>query len=152
MMRRLSWNVYPVSPISQFLGCDWDQMVGKLIENTTNAAPGPESFHLRADVWEAGDKVHLEADLPGTDPENLDIQVTRDGLITLEVKKSNPALPEGAAWLRRERANFFGSRAIQLPFRVDPDSVDATLKNGILSLSLSKLVEQGPRKVQVKSV
>lgn len=146
-MARLSWKVFPASPIGQFLGREWDQVFGKLIDSATV----PETSRLQADVWETGEKVGLETDLPGVDPENLDLQVTREGLVEICVKPKDSNPQDGSTWIRRERVAFAGARAIQLPFRVDPDKVEASLKNGVLTLTLVKLVENGPRKVQVKT-
>ena len=56
---------------------------------------------------------------------------------------------EAEAYHRRERRGGAFSRTIQLPFRVDPDRVEAQLENGVLRLSLQRPEEDKPRRIAI---
>jgi len=63
-------------------------------------------------------------------------------VLTLE-RARHPKQKQNADWQRRERAYGSFSRAVQLPFRIDPDKVEARSHNGILEIELQRL-EGGP--------
>jgi HSP20 family protein len=99
-------------------------------------------------VWEDGEQVHVEAELPGLALENLEIFVTGGDQLTLKGERKTPN-PDKANWHRRERV--FGSfhRTLTLPFHVDPDKVEARLEQGVLHVTLGKHESARPRKIPV---
>jgi HSP20 family protein len=100
-------------------------------------------------VWEDGEQVHVEAELPGLALENLEIFVTGGDQLTLKGERKTPTADK-AAWHRRERV--FGSfhRTVTLPFQVDADKVEARLEQGVLHITLAKHESARPRKIPVK--
>jgi HSP20 family protein len=101
-------------------------------------------------VWSSPEGVAVTAELPGIDPSNLEISATDDNL-TLQGERPAPVSEEGVTWHRRERRSGRFSRTIQLPFRIDADSVDASFRDGVLRISLSRPEEEKPRKIEVKA-
>jgi HSP20 family protein len=95
------------------------------------------------------DGVAITAQLPGVKQENLGISVFRDTL-TLRVKREPEATDE-KAYHRRERGHGEFVRNISLPFRVDPDRVEATMHNGVLRISLHRPDEDRPKRIKVMS-
>jgi HSP20 family protein len=57
--------------------------------------------------------------------------------------------PEGYTAHRRERQSFSFTQSYELPTRVDPEKAQASLKQGVLTLSLPKVAEVQPKKVTV---
>ncbi|HEY8624224.1 MAG TPA: Hsp20/alpha crystallin family protein, partial [Casimicrobiaceae bacterium] len=57
--------------------------------------------------------------------------------------------PEGYTAHRRERQSFSFAQSYELPTRVDPEKVQASLKQGVLTLTLPKVAEAQPKKVTV---
>jgi HSP20 family protein len=102
-------------------------------------------------VWEEGDAVHVEAELPGMRLEDLEIYVTGNDQLTLKGERKPPDVGKGAVQHRQERG--FGSfvRVLPLPFPVDSSHVEARLENGVLRLQLPKHEAAKPRKIVVKS-
>jgi HSP20 family protein len=100
-------------------------------------------------VWEDGEQVHVEAELPGLELKDLEIYVTGGDQLVLKGERKTPQV-EKAAWHRRER--LFGAfhRTLGLPFRVDADRVEARFENGVLVITLAKHESARPRKIQVK--
>lgn len=100
-----------------------------------------------ASIWEADNVFHLEVDAPGVAKENVELTFEKGTLqITLERKA-----PEG------ERTNYHNergygkvSRSVSLPDTVDPNTITAELTNGVLHVTISKLPEAQPKKIDVK--
>jgi HSP20 family protein len=102
-------------------------------------------------VWEEGDAVHLEAELPGMRLEDLEIYVTGSDQLTIKGERKPPEAVKNVVQHRQERG--FGSfvRVLPLPFAVDSNHVEARLENGVLRLTLPKHETAKPRKIVVKS-
>jgi len=101
-------------------------------------------------LWSSPEGVAVTAELPGMDPADLEISATDDQL-TVKGEMPAPAQDEGVTWHRRERRSGRFSRTIQLPFRIDADSVDASFRDGVLRISLQRPEEEKPRKIEVKA-
>jgi HSP20 family protein len=95
------------------------------------------------------DGVALSAQLPGVEQDDLEISVFRDTL-TLRGKRQ-PGTNERQAYHRRERGHGEFVRNISLPFRVDPDRVEATVQNGVLRLSLHRPEQDKPKRIKVSA-
>jgi HSP20 family protein len=101
-------------------------------------------------VWTNEDGAVVTAEMPGVNPENIDISVVGDSL-TLSGERNPESLEEGDKYHRRERGYGKFNRTFQLPFKVEADNVDALFENGILHLSLPRAEADKPKKITVKS-
>jgi HSP20 family protein len=101
-------------------------------------------------VWEDGEHVRVEAELPGLDLKDLEIYVTGGDQLTVKGERK-PNVPGKGVWHRQERGFGTFTRTLTLPFPVDPDKVDARLENGVLRIELAKHASARPRKIQVKA-
>lgn len=101
-------------------------------------------------IWQGADSAAVTAELPGVAPDDLDISV-RNNVLTISGERKAPGTDENTGWLRRERAYGRFSRVVQLPFRVDPDRVEARFDNGVLQVELHRPEEDKPRRIQIKS-
>jgi HSP20 family protein len=101
-------------------------------------------------VWEDSDGLMVVSELPGLEPQDMDISVEGDTLTVKGTKKA-PELKEKDAFVKREL--FFGnfSRSVKLPFRIDSDQIEANFKNGILTIKLGRPEEEKPKKITVTS-
>lgn len=100
-------------------------------------------------VWEEGDQVTVEAELPGLDLKDLEIYVLGGNQLSLKGERK-PNVPEDGTWHRRERTYGAFSRTLTLPFPVDPDKVDARLEQGVLRITLNKHESARARKIPVR--
>lgn len=92
----------------------------------------------RIDVHETDGAVEVEAELPGVDDKDLDVQIN-DNLLTISGEKKFERKDEkDGAYKVMERSYGSFSRSMTLPFSVDPDSVEATFRNGVLKLTVPK--------------
>jgi HSP20 family protein len=99
-------------------------------------------------IWDAGNEIQVEAELPGMELNDLEIYVTTDNQFTIKGERKAPT-PENAKWHRRERGFGTFARTLTLPVNVDPEKVTATLVSGVLKVSLPKVPEVKPRRIPV---
>lgn len=99
-------------------------------------------------VWSGDEQVMVTAELPGITSEDIDISVTSDTL-TLRGKRQRPDVGEGIKYHRQERGFGEFSRSLQLPFRIDANGVEATFRNGVLSVTLPRAEEDKPKRILV---
>jgi HSP20 family protein len=97
-------------------------------------------FTPSVDVVEDEGKFELFADLPGVKQEDLDIQVEKDVLTIRGERKLDR---------RGERVAGAFSRSFTLPKHVDVENIAASLKDGVLTLTLPKRPEAKPRQIKV---
>jgi HSP20 family protein len=102
------------------------------------------------DLWQDDDNLYIEAELPGMKLDDLEIYVSGDNQLGLKGSRNVPE-QEKAAWHRRERTYGEFTRAVSLPCPVDADKVHATLKHGVLTVTLPKVEETKPRRIEVKA-
>jgi len=100
-------------------------------------------------VWEVGDDLEVEAELPGLRLEDLEIFVTGNNQLTLKGERK-PVAPDKAVRHRQERAFGKFVRTLTLPFAVDPNNVDARFENGVLKVKLAKHESAKARKIVVR--
>lgn len=100
-------------------------------------------------AWNNDEGMIVTAEIPGVDPEELNISVVEETL-TLSGARKSEDLPENAQYHRRERGSGQFNRTIQLPYKVDVDNVSANFDNGVLRIELPRLPEEKPRKITVK--
>ncbi len=99
-------------------------------------------------VFEDGEKLVVEAELPGLKMEDLDISASAD---ELTIKGKRVEEKSDAAFHRRERVMGEFVRVLSLPTDVDADRVEATLQDGVLTVTLPKAAVARTRKITVKA-
>jgi HSP20 family protein len=100
-------------------------------------------------LWENQEGYFLEAECPGLDIENLELTITGNQLTINGERKAD--YEEDTTFHRQERGVGKFSRIITLPTEVDPNKIEASLKNGVLTIQLLKAEDAKPRKIEVKS-
>jgi len=100
-------------------------------------------------VTEDSSNYYVRAELPGMKPDELNIQVTSDG-ISISGERKIPEEGNGVRYHRREREAGKFSRSINLPSEIDVNAVDASLDNGILTITIQKAEVAKPRQITVK--
>ncbi len=101
------------------------------------------------DVAEKDDAILVRAEVPGCTPEDIDISIYGNTL-TLSGQKKESRESNGNGFYHMESTYGFFRRDIPLPAEVDPDKIEAIVKDGILSVTLPKAEKSKAVKVQVK--
>lgn len=107
---------------------------------------------LPVDVFDTGEQVVVQAFVPGLRAEHLDIQV-EDNTVTISGQFPHLYDAEESrnySWYARElRGGRFG-RGINLPYKVDWDNTNASVADGVLTLTFPKAPEAKPRRIQIQ--
>lgn len=101
----------------------------------------------RINLLENGDKFEVRAELPGISKDDISIKIQGNYLEISGKRAIEP--PEGYKLHRNERSSTTFSRSFTLPDEVDAEKVDATLKDGILYLTLPKSEAAKPRQITI---
>ena len=99
-------------------------------------------------IWDAGDTLCVEAEVPGISKDDLEILAVGNELTI----KGRRDLIEGKwTYHRHERGTGEFTRSVTLPCEVDADKVEAVLDSGVLMLRLPKAETAKPRQIAVKT-
>ena len=114
-----------------------------------SSAPVARGVFPPMNIYDDGERFIVRAELPGVRSEDIDIQATHK---TLRLKgKRNIKAEENVAYHRRERAGGEFQRAFDLPDLIDSDKVTASLKDGVLEISLPRAEQAKQRKIAVRT-
>lgn len=102
------------------------------------------------DIEEEDDKYLIKADLPGVDKENIDVKL-ENGVLSIRGEKTTES-ETGKGTKRHRTERFHGSfaRSFTLPEAVKADQVEASYKDGVLSLVIPKQDEIKPKSIDIK--
>jgi HSP20 family protein len=115
----------------------------------TRARLGAAPSYPAMNVWVDENSAIVTAELPGVLLDHIDISVEDD---TLKLRGDRqPDKEEGATYHRRERRHGSFLRTSKMPFRVDAGNVDASFKNGVLSVVLPRAEEDKPKRITVRA-
>ena len=109
------------------------------------------AFIPAVDVHEEKDRFVVAADLPGVKPDDIEVTAEK-GILTLRGERkvgARDGSPEGYERLERVAGSFH--RRFTLPDNVQADGIKARFNHGVLEISLPKLPELSPRRVQVEA-
>jgi len=103
----------------------------------------------RANLCDNGATLTVTAEVPGLSDKDVTLSLNQDVLTLAGERRSE--VPEGYLAHRQERPTVQFSRSFALPCAVDPERASATVKDGILTVSLEKAKEAQPRQISVKA-
>ncbi len=101
------------------------------------------------DVYQDKDNVIVEAQMPGIDPEKVDIDIENDVLTISADVQSNQEVQKENFYRKEIRSGSFARRII-LPMSVKADKASADYEKGMLTITLPKIEEVKPKKVAVR--
>lgn len=125
-------------------------------EVTMTAATGAwddseEEFpgQLAVDVYETADKLVVKARTAGVNKEELDVSIS-DGILTISGTLNSGDDSDATNWHIQECYWGEFSRTLALPVSVKEDEVEAVLKDGVLTISFSKIRQEAAKKIQIQ--
>jgi len=130
----------------------FDDALGGFTAPSMLREAGDNARAPRIDVREAENAIEVEAELPGVNEDDLDVQL-HDNLLTIRGEKKFERKNENEGDYRiMERAYGSFARTMSLPYEVDPETVEATFRNGVLKLTLPKPAEarQTSKRIAIK--
>ena len=102
-------------------------------------------------IWNGAEAYVLTAEIPGIDPEKLDVAVVGD-TVTIRGSRSPLELRDGETYHRVERGHGQFVRSVKLPKPLNADKVEASYARGVLNLRLPRAEAGMPRKITLKTV
>jgi len=102
------------------------------------------------DLYEDKDNLQLQAELPGMDKEDIQIEI-HEGVLTLSGERTLDKQYATSAVYRSERALGRFQRTLTLPAQVAAEKVKAHYKDGILTVLLPKAEESKPKHIEIKA-
>jgi len=125
------------------------QQLDKAFDQRAAARDNSEAAWMPAlELVDAGDNFVLKAQLPGIDPKDIDVQVTREA-ISISGERRYENTEEKSGYVRSEFRYGKFHRVISLPAPIQNDSVQAGCKDGILMLTLPKVTEARNKVVKI---
>ena len=148
MLRRL----HAVPPVARLRG-EMDRLFSDFMGNLGSGGPFESTFAKTfppLNIWEDEQNVYAEAEVPGMKMDNLEVLVSGNELTI----KGERVSEEGAelTYHRRERGIGTFTRVLHLPVGIDSSRVEASLHDGVLTITLPKAEASKPRKIAVKSL
>lgn len=104
---------------------------------------------LTIDVYQTETEIVIKSTIAGVKPEDLDVSISND-MITIKGERKNEEIVNDNSYYYRECYWGTFSRSVVLPMDVLADKIDATLKNGILTIRLPKADITKTKKIQVR--
>jgi HSP20 family protein len=98
------------------------------------------------DAWQENDVFFIELDLPGIDPDSIDLDVERN---VLTVKAERPNRASDVQLIAAERPRGVFSRQLILGDALDTDKVEAGYEHGVLTLKIPVAEKAKPRKISI---
>jgi HSP20 family protein len=98
------------------------------------------------DAWRDGDTFHVEFDLPGVNPDSIDLDVERN-VVTVQAER--PARADNAELIAAERPRGVFSRQLVLGDNLDTERIAASYDAGVLTLRIPVAEQAKPRKISI---
>jgi HSP20 family protein len=101
-------------------------------------------------LTEDKDNFFLRAELPGIEPDKLDISATSNS-VTISGERRIQDQSEGTRYHRREREGGRFSRVVSLPDQVDAEKIEANCNDGVIEITIPKAEKSKPRQISIKA-
>jgi HSP20 family protein len=123
---------------------DFDRLAQQVLGSGTTTRPSV----MLMDAWRQGDRFVIEFDLPGVQPDSLDIDVERN---VLTVRAERPRGNGDWELLASERPSGVFSRQLVLGDNLDLERLEAAYDQGVLRLTVPVAERAKPRKIEVET-
>ncbi len=126
-----------------------DRLFEDFLDGNGERVALPNAFMPTIDMKETDANVVVEVELPGLKSNEIDVYVV-EGTLILRGERKQEKEEKTKLWHRSER--FWGKfeRRLVLPDYVDPEKIDATFKEGVLTLTIARRPDQKPKTIPVK--
>jgi HSP20 family protein len=146
-MRSFAMNLIRTSPWGFVNGLSRE--VDRLLQQPTDRVANDSNWVPRVDIRETEDAFVLTADVPGVNPDDLDITL-EDDILALKGSRNFERESQAGGYHRVERSQGAFQRQFRLPESVATDGLSADYRNGVLSVTIPKQAKPEPHRVQVQ--
>ncbi|WP_417390407.1 Hsp20/alpha crystallin family protein [Gimesia sp.] len=110
-----------------------------------------QGFAATLDLSETNNHIEVRMDVPGIQPEEINVEVTGN-LLRITGERKEEQEEKDKTYHRIERRSGSFSRSVTLPCEVEEDQIEASCDNGVLTITLPKCESTKPHKINVKPV
>jgi HSP20 family protein len=132
------------------------QEINKMFERLIGDSEGDQSsvatshWSPRVDIREEANRFLIQADIPGVDPKDIEIQMEK-GVLSIKGERQTEAAGKEGDFTRVERVYGVFHRRFALPDSADAEHVSATERHGVLEITIPKKPEVQPRRIEIKA-
>lgn len=101
------------------------------------------------DIIDRTKEVVVRAEMPGVSKDDLDISL-KENTLTIRGTVNATGKEESEEYYYSERSYRTYERSVSIPFKINPNEIKASLKDGVLSVHIAKAAEVQPRKIKVE--
>lgn len=112
------------------------------------AAPDQATATPAIDILDRAAEIVVRAEMPGVKKDDIEISL-QDGTLTIKGEIKEEGQKEGNYSYSERNYRYF-ARSLTIPFKIRQDGIKATLKDGVLSIELPKVLEEQTRKITVE--
>jgi len=112
--------------------------------------PGQSATYPPVNIWAAEGGIVMTTELAGLTEQDIELTV-KDKMLSIRGTYPEPQSGDNIVWHRHERVDGAFLRSVELPFRVNPDLINARFENGVLTVEMQRPEDDKPKRVQIKS-
>lgn len=116
---------------------DMERLLDRFGEIDTSELPYAGEWIPAADLAETDRSFIVKVEVAGLDPKEIQVAL-HDQTLTISGEKKAERVEEGERYYRKERTHGMFTRRIRLPGPVEPGTAKATLKHGVLTVTLAR--------------
>ncbi|MFO1019915.1 MAG: Hsp20/alpha crystallin family protein [Planctomycetales bacterium] len=124
------------------------QELNRAIQHPAQLFPAVSGGVPSVNVWRSEQGALLTSEIPGLDPEKLDISVNGQ-TVTVKGERTQVEKAANEKYHCQERFTSKFARTFQLPFRVDASKTEAKYEKGVLTVTLPQAQEDRPQKIEL---
>jgi len=145
-MTLIKWT--PINSINR----DFDHILDRIFNDGWNNNNKIRNNTPSVDIIENEEEFVLEADFPGFDKKNLNIEIEENGVLNINANSKINKKPNDPLYRIRERNSGSYNRKFNLPENAIVDKINAQFKNGLLTVNIPKAkeIESESKKIKVR--
>ncbi len=144
LVRYEPWNL-----LSQF-SRDMDRFYDPSGEGDETSSIATSDWIPAVDIKETDATFEINADIPGVDPEDIDVHM-ENGILSIKGERQSESKEEYDGYKRIERSRGSFYRRFSLPDTADADKITAKSNHGVLEITIPKQEQVQPRKISVEN-
>lgn len=148
-------NISRRNPRNQSLLSDFQEELNRLFDvswpsRSKQLLPEMADWAPAIDIKDEEDRYVIQADVPGVDPNNIEVVMHND-VLTIKGQKEVKSEEKKDNYVKIERARGTFARSFTLPDSADADRIKAKSKNGVLEIIIPKSKKSSSKKINVES-
>ena len=128
---------------------DMDKLWDRFFGEWPTREPVRREWAPSLDMSETKNNIVVKAEVPGLEPNDIDISIT-GGVLTIKGEKKQEKEEKDENYHRIERSYGTFTRSVRVPQEVQSDKIEATYKDGVLKITLPKSEEAKKKGIKIK--